>query len=262
MPISSDVPPGASIELMPEPLASATRPASRAEARASLIASWVATSTSVLVSTSRSKLISPTRPSSDSVLIASASLSTSAGGPRSLSDPSASCWRRSASASTGLVKRRGVRHLRAVGQVGDQVVDGGVVRRLVEGVPLGRRDDHIHAGLVEGVRGAGEQLRLQVRRLLGRDARDRERVGHRLGHGAGEHADTDDRHDPGGDEDRPPPVGGLPDPVEQGCHGRCLPVGGEGLGGAGDSWGYSKAERRASTAALKSSASSRSGCST
>ena len=64
MPISSDSPPGGAKLCMPWPLTSASRPSSRASSSAARTASWVAGSTSVTVSTSKAKEMSPTRPSS------------------------------------------------------------------------------------------------------------------------------------------------------------------------------------------------------
>ena len=132
----------------------------------------------------------------------------------------------------GVGDRRAVGDLRQAAEVGDEGVDGPGVRRLLEGVPLGRGDDDVHARLVDGVARAREQLGLHVRGLLRRDAGDGERIGHRLGHGRGEGADGEHRDDPAGDEQRPSPVGGLAESVEQGGHGGGLL--GKSGGGSGE----------------------------
>ena len=79
-PSSSEVPPGCSMFCMPAPLASTERPLSRASAMMSRIASWVAGSTSIGVSTSKFQVMVPTRPSSDSGRIALALAMASARG--------------------------------------------------------------------------------------------------------------------------------------------------------------------------------------
>ena len=102
MPISSEAPPGGAIEDMPEPFASAVRPASRAWAIASLTASWLAGFTSAGVSTSNWKDIVPTRPSSDSGSSARAFASASAFGVPSLTAWSTIVFSWSGAAVAGL----------------------------------------------------------------------------------------------------------------------------------------------------------------
>ena len=194
---------------------------------------------------------------------ASASLSASAGGPRSSWRRQTICWRWSASASTGLASvssRRHLRRRRRGRRSGRRPPCGTSARRGCG--PRAPATTTLTLASSKASFEPGNSSAWRSAAFSRRDARDRERVGHRLGHGAGEHADADDRHDPGGEEDRPPPVGGLAEPVEQGCHGSCLfCVGslwvGRGAGGAG----YSKADRSESIASLKTSARSRSGCS-
>ena len=87
-PMSSELPPSSIIPTEPEPLASTVRPASRPCSITSWSASIVAGSTSATVSTSKSQVMVPTRPSSESVAKARASAcATSAGVPLSTA-----CW--------------------------------------------------------------------------------------------------------------------------------------------------------------------------
>ena len=87
-PMSSELPPSSIMPTEPEPLASTTRPAARPSAITSWSASMVAGSTSATVSTSKSQVMVPTRPSSERVAKAWALASaTSVGVPLSTA-----CW--------------------------------------------------------------------------------------------------------------------------------------------------------------------------
>ena len=220
MPMSSEAPPPISWVCEPEPLASTVRPASRAWSMASVRASMVAGSTSATVSTSKVKS-DGADPAVRGQRGERVGVGLRLGGRRA--------------ALLGGVEdllRLRLGRLDRVGRAGrpsaicgraarsaDQGVDGLGVRRLVERVALRGGDDDGDRGLVEGVGGAGEQLGLEVGGLLGRDARDGERVAHRLGEAGGDGDDCDEQHQPAGDEERPAPVGGLAESVEQGGHG-------------------------------------------
>jgi hypothetical protein len=105
---------------------------------------------------------------------------------------------------------------------GDEIGDPGLVRRLVERVPLRRGHDHVDGGVVEGVTGLGEQLLLEVRGLLRRDAGDGELVRHRLGERRSHAPEHDGEDEPAGEEEGPPPEGGRAEAVEHAGHGGLL----------------------------------------
>ena len=224
MPMSSEAPPPISWVCEPEPLASTVRPASRAWSMASVRASIVAALTSATVSTSKVKLIVPTRPSADSGESASALACASRRRRAALLGGVEDLLR----LGLGRLDRVGDRRVAAAicgqaGEVGHEGVDGLRVRRARRACgPAGRGDHDGHRGLVEGVGRAGEELGLEVGGLLRRDARDGEGVAHGLGEAGGDGDDCDQQHQPAGDEERPAPVGGLAESVEQGGHGGVL----------------------------------------
>ena len=103
MPISSEEPPSSGTPTEPAPLASTCRPSTLARSMVSSSASMVAGSTSATVSTSKSQVIVPTRPSALSGDRAAASASAAARGvPLSTAAPT-SCSSWAAAASTGSV---------------------------------------------------------------------------------------------------------------------------------------------------------------
>ncbi len=219
MPISSEAPPGGAIEDMPDPFASAVRPAVRAPASASLTASWVAGSTSVVVSTSRSKVRVPTRPSSDNGSSARASASAWARGV-----PESTAWSTIVRSCSGAVTAGLVSWASAgiCGPSARSVIRASTASEYAGSAsvcPSGAATTTVTVGPVEGVDGLGEELGLEVGRLLGRDARDGEGVGHRLRHRGGDAADGEHGDQPAREEEGPPPEGGLAEAVEEVGHG-------------------------------------------
>ena len=190
MPISSDLPPSSGWAVVPEPLASTMSPSARASAIVSSSFSMVAGFTSATVFTSKSQVIVPTRPSSESGESAWALAFAAAASPPAFCAAWVICVCWAAAASTGLAGAGLVGSLPS-GICGSaersltRRVDGRLVLRVGELLALRCGDDDLHRGLVERVGGPGEQLGLQRGGALRRDARDREGVAHRLGQRAG-----------------------------------------------------------------------------
>ncbi len=227
--------------VVPDPLASTVRPSPRASSMTSIRASMVAGSTSATESTSKSHCTRPTRPSSLSGDSAAAFARASATGEpasRAAWTIASSC---ACAASTGPASGA-LGHLRQRGQVLDEGVDAVGVRAVGQRAALGRGDDDLDAGLVEGVDRVGEELRLEVGGLLRGDAGDREGVGHRLGHRRREGADGEHGDDPAGEEERPAPEGGLAETVQQGGHEGSR-SGDEGRIRCGSGWGAGSVRR-------------------
>ncbi len=219
---------------MPEPLASTVRPASRAWSMVSVSASMVAGLTSATVSTSKCEVMVPTRPSSDSGESAWALAFASDGGVP-LCSAASSDLLRCVAARPRPGWRAGRRRPSAGGRRGRRPgrrrPSCTSARRACG--PSGAATTTLTDGLVEGVGGAGEELGLEVGGLLRRDARDRERVAHRLGQVAATVTTAMSSDQPAGDEERPAPVGGLAEAVEQGGHGWVSWVCGGGWCGSG-----------------------------
>ena len=179
---------------MPEPLASTVRPASRAWSMSvGRARRWWRARRRRRCRRRSVKLMVPTRPSADSGESASALASASAGGRAALlGGRRGSAWL----LGLGRVDRVGQR-ARPAGICGRSPRSATRASTAFEYVgssrvwPFGRGDDDGDRGLVEGVGGAGEELGLEVGGLLRRDARDRERVAHRLGEVGGDGADGD-----------------------------------------------------------------------
>ena len=153
--------------------------------------------------------------------------------------------RRRRRASAGASARSATRSSTAVG-----------VRRLVERVPLGRGDDDVDGGLVEGVDGARGRARPGGRRPSPTGcpgSRTRRSSAWTCVRGDG--ADGDHGDQPAGEEERPAPVGGLAESVEQGGHGEVSP-GGRWMG-AGQGWVRRGGRGRCAGSSTYSSASGR-----